>query len=76
MQAVALDDLTRAVLDYWLWRCACRRAGELICSDTTQVQVQIQGFELVHPNNYPIGGQLEDMKEPVQQIQSFRISII
>jgi len=39
-----------------LW-CGYGRAPRLICSDTTQAQTQ--GFELAHPNIYPIDELLE-----------------
>ena len=37
-------------------------------------QTQIHGFELIHPNIYPIHDLLEHVKEPVLQSQSCRIS--
>ena len=38
-------------------------------------QVQIQGFELAHPNIYPTYELLELVKGPVLQTQSCRISM-
>ena len=38
-------------------------------------QAQIQGFQLVHPNIYPIIDLLECMKGLVLQIQNYRISM-
>ena len=43
----------------------------LTSSDTSQAQ--IQGFELAHPNIYPINELLECMKVLVLQIQKYRI---
>ena len=43
-------------------------------SDTTQVQ--IQGFEMAHPNIYPIYELIQCLKGPVLQTQSCRISKI
>ena len=48
------------------------RAGRLTSLAT--LKAQIQGFELVHPNIYPIYDLLECVKGPVFQIQSCRIS--
>ena len=73
MQAAALGELARAVLESWPWWCGCRRAGRLTNSATTQAQ--IQGFELAHPNIYPIYELLECVKVPVLQIQNYRISM-
>ena len=73
MPAAALGELARAVLESSPWWCGCRRAGRLTNSATTQAQ--IQGFELAHPNIYPIYELLECMKGPVLQIQSCRISM-
>ena len=45
----------------------------LTSSDTSQAQ--IQGFELAHPNIYPINELLECMKGLVLQIQNPRVSM-
>lgn len=50
-----------------------RIASRLTSSAT--IQVHIRGFELAHPNIYPIYELLEHVKGPVLQIQSFRISM-
>ena len=70
---VALGGLARAVLESSPWWCGCRRAGRLTNSAT--IQAQIQGFELAHPNIYPIYELLECMKGLVLQIQNYRISM-
>ena len=61
------------VLESWPWWCGCRRAHELTNSAATQAQTQ--GFELVHPNIYPIHELLEHLKGLVLQIPSYRISM-
>jgi hypothetical protein len=48
-------------------------AGEPPRSDASQAQ--IQGFELAHPNIYPIDELLEGVKGPVPQIQNYKISM-
>ena len=45
--------------------------SRLTSSDTSQAQ--IQGFELAHPNIYPIKELLKCMKRLVLQIQNYRI---
>ena len=55
------------------WGQESRRASRLTSSDTSQAQ--IQGFELAHPNIYPINELLECMKGLVLQIQNYRISM-
>ena len=45
----------------------------LTSSDTSQAQ--IQGFELAHPNIYPINELLVFTKGPALQIQNYRISM-
>ena len=47
--------------------------SRLTSSDTSQAQ--IQGFELAHPNIYPIDELLKYMKGPVLQIQNYRMSM-
>ena len=44
-------------------------------TNSATTQVQIQGFELAHPNIYPTYELLELVKGPVLQIQSCRISM-
>ena len=51
----------------------CENPSGLTSSDTSQAQ--IQGFELAHPNIYPINELLECMKGLVLQIQNYRISM-
>ena len=43
-------------------------------TSTATTQAQIQGFELAHPNIYPIHGVLEGVKGLVLQNQSCRTS--
>jgi hypothetical protein len=43
-------------------------------TSSTTTQAPIQGFELTHPNIYPIYELLESVKDPVLQSQSCRIS--
>ena len=43
-------------------------------SSSALSQAQIQGFELAHPNIYPIYDLLEHVKGPVLKIQSCKIS--
>ena len=71
--AVALGELIGEELESLPWWCGFGRAGWLTNSAT--IQAQNQGFELPHPNIYPIYELPELMKEPVMQIQSFRISM-
>ena len=44
-------------------------------TSSTTTQAPIQGFELTHPNIYPIYELLECVKDPVLQSQSCRISM-
>jgi hypothetical protein len=53
-----LGELTQRALEWW-------ETNGLTISDTSQAQ--IKGFELVHPNIYPINELLECMKGPVQK---------
>ena len=71
--AVALGELIGEELESLPWWCGFGRAGWPTNSAT--IQAQNQGFELPHPNIYPIYELPEFMKEPVLQIQSFRISM-
>ena len=71
MPSKALGKLAWVVLEISPWCCVYRRAGRLTNSATTQGQ--IQGFELVHPNIYPIYELLEVVKVPFLKTQSFRI---
>ena len=49
------------------------KASRLTSSDTSQAQ--IQGFELAHPNIYPIDELLEHMNGLVLQIQNYKVSV-
>ena len=49
------------------------RVGGLTSSDTSQAQ--IQGFELAHPNIYPMDELPECIKRLVLQIQNYRVSM-
>ena len=53
--------------------CGYKKVGGLINSAT--FQAQIQGFELAHPNIYPIYELLECVKGLVLQNQSCRTSV-
>lgn len=64
--AVTLNELTRVMLENSSLCCGCRRAHWLTSSYT--FQVQILGFQLAHPNIYPIDDLLEHVKGPVLQI--------
>ena len=64
MPVVVLGELAGAVLEESLpWWYGCRRTSGVASSATTQAQMQ--GFELAHPNIYPIYEPLERVKEPV-----------
>ena len=73
MLAAALDKLANVVLDSCPWLFGCRRAGVLINSATTHLQ--IQGFELAHININPIAKLLQLMKGPVLKIQRCKINM-
>jgi hypothetical protein len=51
----------------------CQRVSRQ--TNSVASQAQIQGFELAHPNIYPVYDLLECMKGLVLQIQSFMISM-
>jgi hypothetical protein len=51
----------------------CQPAAQL--TDSATPQAQSQGFEVAHPNIYPIYELLEHVKKPVLQIQSCRLSM-
>ena len=57
------------VQESWPLCCGLGKAVRLTNSATTQVQ--IWGFELSHPNNYPVYELLEHMKGLVLQNQSY-----
>lgn len=44
-------------------------------TNSATIQIQIQDFELAHPNIYPIYELLEHAKEQLLQIQSCRVSM-
>jgi hypothetical protein len=46
-----------------------------VLTSSSTSQAQIQGFELAHPNIYPIDELLKYMKGPVPQIQNYRMSM-
>lgn len=71
--AAALGEVTGAGLKSSFWWCGYCRASKLTNSATTQVQ--IQGFELTHPNSCSIYELLECVKGLALQIQSCQISI-
>jgi hypothetical protein len=68
-----LDELAWAELENWPWWYECRRAGKLTNSAPTQAQ--IRGFELAHPNIYPICELQECVKGQVLQNHSHRLSM-
>lgn len=59
--------------DCWLVDPKSVTAAGLAGSDASQAQ--IRDFELVHPNIYPTDELLEQMKQQVLQIQSYRLSM-
>ena len=58
------------MLKNWPWWCVYENRG---LTNPTNTQAQIRGFELAHPNIYPIYKLLEPLKGLVLQMQSYRI---
>ena len=54
------------------WWCKCQRDDVLTSLATNKAL--IWGFELSHPNNYPVYELLEHMKGLAWQSQSYRVS--